>query len=270
MIVEIFCLLCACASAVTGGIFLCHNWWDFWIPLLLLIGGYILGIGLTCVNYTIFTWFVDQKHEHKKIHKWSRFWFTQGLQFVNFHAGARCKVIGKEKLPKGQRFVLIGNHRSNFDSMLISEKLWRYDIAFITKDSNMKIPWGNKFMRGLCYLPINREDLLQSLSQFKKASELIQNNVCSIGVFPEGKRQTDKAIGDFHEGAFNIAIKSGCPLVITINRNGEYIKKNFPWKTTKTNIEIIGVIPWEEICDKPAKAVSDMVHQLMYDALKNN
>lgn len=270
MIFEIFALLCA-AGATVGGLLTfwpVHEWYDFYRPIVLLIGGYVLGICLICLWLTIVVAFIDTKKECNKVSKWARFWFTQGLYYLNKHSLALPKIKGREKLPKGERFLLVCNHKSKFDSMLLSEHFAKYDIAFITKDGNNKIPWGGKLFHKLCYLPINREDKLQSLTQFRKASDYLENDVCNVGVFPEGTRQEEDVIlGDFHEGVFNIAIKAKKPIVIVTTKNTALINKNFPFKFTKVTIEIVGVIPYEEIQDMPAKAVCDMVHQIMYENL---
>lgn len=270
MIFEIFALLCAFGLAISGSLTFwpVNNWWDFYIPIVLAVAGYIVGIALICLWLTIVCAFINTKKECNKVNKWDRFWFTQGLYYLNKHSLALPKIKGKEKLPKGERYLLVCNHKSKFDSMLLSEHFAKQDIAFITKEDNNKIPWGGKLFHNLCYLPVNREDKLQSLMQFKKAAEYLQNNVCNIGVFPEGTRQEpDVILGDFHEGVFNIALKAQKPIVIVTTKNTALINKNFPFKFTKVTIEIVGVIPYEDIADKPAKAVCDMVHQIMYDNL---
>lgn len=272
MIFEIFPLLCAAGLAISGSLTFwpVQHGYDFYIPIVLTLAGYIAGIGLICLWLTIICLFINEKKEPTKVSKWYRFWFTQSLYYLNRHSLAFPKVKGKEKLPKGQRYVLVCNHKSKFDSMLISEIFYKQDIAFITKESNKKIPWGGKIFHELCYLPIDRNDKLQSLSQFKKAVDYLNNDVCNIGVFPEGTRQEPNVIlGDFHEGPFNIAIKAHAPIVIVTTKNTPLISKNFPFKFTRVTIDIIGVIPPEDIVDKPAKAVSDMVHQIMYDNLAN-
>lgn len=269
MIFEIFALLCAAGLAVSGSLTFwpVQHGYDFYIPIVLAIAGYAAGIILICLWLSFCCLFVDKNKEYNKISKWAKFWFVQGLYYLNKHSLAIVKVKGKNKLPKNQRFVMVCNHKSKFDSMLISEIFAKYDIAFITKRSNKKIPWGGTLMSGMCYLPIDRDDKLQSLSQFKRAGELIKNNVCSIGVFPEGTRHPEPGLGEFHEGCFNIAIKSGAPLVIFTTKNTDKVNKNFPFKFTKVTIEIVGVIPNEEICDKPAKEVSDMVKKIMEENL---
>lgn len=268
MILEIFCWLCAIGLAVSGSLTFwpVDVWWKFYIPIVLAIAGFIAGLAIICLSYWIFGLFVNQKKEYNKVSKWAKFWFTQGVTFINFHAGIQTKIIGKEKLPKGQRFVLVCNHKSNFDPMILAEKFASYDIAYITKRSNTKIPWGGKLIHGLCYLAIDRDDLLQSLSQFRRAGELINNNACSIGVFPEGTRHPDMVLGDFHEGPFNIAIKSNVPLVIATVKNTEKIHSRFP-RPTKVTVEIVGVIPQEELVDKTGKQLGETVHEIMLNNL---
>ena len=269
MLIEIFTLLCAAGLAISGSLTFwpVQHGYDFYIPIVLAIAGYAIGIILVCIWLSFCMLFVDGKKDYDHINKWARFWFLQGLYYINKHSLAIVKIKGKEKLPKNQRFVMVCNHKSKFDSMLISEHFAKYDIAFITKRSNRKIPWGGRFINGMCYLSIDRDDKLQSLSQFKRAVELIKNDVCSIGVFPEGTRHPEPGLGEFHEGCFNIAIKSGAPLVIFTTKNTTAVNKNFPFKFTKVIIEIVGVIPNEEISDKPAKEVSDMVHKIMEENL---
>lgn len=264
----IFCLLCSVGLAVSGSLTFwpVQNWWDFYIPIVLAIAGYVVAMLIIILCYTIFGLFIDQKKEYKKVSRFAAFWFVLGVKYVNLLAGVRLKVIGKEKLPKNQRFVMVCNHRSNFDPMVTAVALAKYDLAFITKKDNQKIPWGGKLFHGMCYLPIDRDDLLQSLSQFKRAADLIQTNACSIGVYPEGKRQHETMIGEFHEGPFNIAIKANVPIVIMTIKNSELISKRFP-KSTKVILEVVGVIPAEEIQDLPAKQVSEMVHKIMVENL---
>lgn len=268
MVLLIFCLLCSIGLAVSGSLTFwpVHNWYDFYIPIVLFIAGYIVGMLIIILAYTIFGLFINQKKEYNKVSRFASFWFTLGVKYVNILAGVKIKVIGKEKMPKNQRFVLVSNHRSNFDPMIIADVYNKYDIAFITKKSNKNIPWGGKLFHGMCYLPIDRDDPLQSLSQFKRAADLIQSNACSIGVYPEGKRQHESILGDFHEGPFNIAIKAGVPLVIAIVKNTDLIHKRYP-RPTKVTLEILGVLQPEEIQDKPAKQVSDYVHEIMTNAL---
>ena len=136
----IFCLLCSVGLAVSGSLTFwpVQNWWDFYIPIVLAIAGYVVAMLIIILCYTIFGLFIDQKKEYKKVSKFAAFWFVLGVKYVNLLAGVRVKVIGKEKLPRNQRFVMVCNHRSNFDPMVTAVALAKYDLAFITKYAHLR------------------------------------------------------------------------------------------------------------------------------------
>ena len=243
------------------------HWYDFYIPIVLFIAGIVGMIALWWISLWIFGKFV-KKEMHTKQSKWARFWLEEGHDFAILAGLVRVKINNKEKIPTTQRFLLVGNHRSNFDSMVMTSKLKKYDLAFITKKSNYKIPLFGRLLYGNCFYPVDRDNQLQSLEAFKKASELIINDECSVGVFPEGTRQRDLVLSDFHEGVFNIALRAKCPLVIVTENGTEMVCHNFPFKPTKVNVDVLGTIPYEELEGKTAKAISDQVHQIMQEHLE--
>lgn len=270
MFLEIICFLCGAGLAVAGSLTFAPivHWWQFFIPLLLYMAGWIAGIGVIFLLEWFASLFVNQKKPYNKISSWARFWFKTGLRFITNHAHIWVKASGISKIPQHQRFVLVCNHRSKFDNFVITNKLGKQDIAFITKKENNKIPVAGHLYPGLCYIPINREDKLQSLEAFKHAIDLMNNNITSIAVFPEGTRQTENLIGEFHEGPFNIAIHAKAPIVVTTLKNADKVHSNWPFKATHVKFDVVTVIPYEEYQDMPAKAVSDMVHKIMEEHLK--
>jgi 1-acyl-sn-glycerol-3-phosphate acyltransferase len=97
---------------------------------------------------------------------------------------------------------------------------------------------------------------------------LIERDVSSVGVFPEGTRtENDVILGEFHEGIFNIAYRAKCPVVVVTFKNTEMIHKNFPLHSTKVDMHILRTIPYEEFRDKNAKQLSDEVHEMMLKEL---
>ena len=269
MIIYFSTLIVALALSISGSLtfWRIRNWWDFYIPIVLFVGGIIGMILFWWVTVWISGKFV-KKEMHTTQSKWARFWLEQGHDFAMLAGLVKIKINNIEKIPTTQRFLLVGNHRSNFDSMVMTSKMKKYDLAFITKQSNYKIPLFGRLLYGCCFYPVDRENQLQSLEAFRKASELISNNVCSVGVFPEGTRQRDLVLSDFHEGVFNIALRAKCPLVIVTESATEMVVHNFPFKVTKVNVDVLGTIPYEELEGKTAKAISDQVHQIMMEHLE--
>ena len=243
-----------------------HAWYDFYIPIVMFIAGIVGMILLWWILLWLFGKFV-KKEMHSKQSKWARFWLEQGHDFLMLASFTRIVINNKEKIPTNGKFLLVGNHRSNFDSMAMTSKLKKYRLAFITKNSNYKIPLFGRLLYGACFYPVERDNQLQSLEAFKHASELIMNNECSIGVFPEGRRQRDLVLDNFHEGVFNIALRAKCPLVIVTEDGSEMVQHNFPLPS-KITIDVLGTIPYEELEGQTAKAISDKVHKIMEEHLE--
>ena len=242
-----------------------HVFYEIYRPIVLFLAGYILGVGLLWIYADIVGRIIDKKDkEYDKPSVFARNLLVRGISFINFHARIKVRTRGKDKFPRGGRFLLVANHKSKFDPMIVTALYGKRDIAFLTKRANMKIPLGGRLMHRCCFLPLDREDKLQSLEQMKKATSLIERDVSSVGVFPEGTRTEDGVIlGDFHEGVFNIAYRAKCPVVVVTFKNTESIHKNFPLHSSKITMNILRTIPYEDFRDKTAKQLSDEVHEMM-------
>lgn len=271
MFVSIVAVLTALALSITSAFTFwpVHQWYDFYRPLILFVAGYLLGIGICWVFLDITGRIMSSyKKQYTKPSNFARYLLNHGIGYINNHANIKVKKVGLEKLPN-ECFLMIGNHKSKFDSMLVSQVLANRHLAFVTKKDNMKIPLAARFMWRNCYMPVDRDDKLQSLEQFKKAADLISNGYSSVGIYPEGSRQEENIIlGDFHNGAFSIAIRTKCPIVILTMKGTSQIHKRFPRRTT-VEMKVVQVLYYEDYSSMNATELSDYVHDIMYKELSN-
>lgn len=267
----LFFFICASAIAlpVVGSLTFwpVQHWYDFYIPIVLFLAGFFGAIIASFAITGLASLFVNTKKERSKPSKWAYWWLSQGIKCIDAFSNVDCRVIGANKLPKNQRFVLVCNHRSNYDPMIIVEKFSLKKIAFISKEGNFKIPMVGRFLRGSCYQSIDREDREKALEVIKKCTQFVKDDVMSIGVFPEGRRQRAEIIDQFHEGVFNIAIHANAPLVIAAIKGTEKIAGRAPFKRTKVILKIIGVVQPDELQNYTAKSISDFSRELMIDFL---
>ena len=272
MLVELFVCACGTALAVIGSqtFWPVHNWWDFYIPIVLFIAGYLEGLFGIVWNVVdiIGRFLMLRKKPREKPSRVARFTMCHSLKYIFNHALISYKIRGLNKIPKKEKFLLVSNHRSSFDSLLMSVSMKKYDIAFITKQSNLKIPLGKRLILNMGYVAIDRSDKLDSLEGMRIAAQEVKDGYCSMGVFPEGTRQVEKLLGDFHEGVFNIALKAKVPIVVMTSWGTDRIKKNFPFKITKVRQDVVCTIPYDEIEGKTSKEVSDMVRDIMGEHLR--
>ena len=271
MLVSIVCVVCALALSLSSAFTFwpVTVWYDFYRPIVMFIAGYFAGIALSWIFIDISGRIISSKKKnYTQPSNYARFLLTNGMQYIDFHANIRLKKSGLEKIPN-EPFLLVCNHKSKFDPMIAAAVFHNRHIAFITKEDNMKIPLAGHLMWRNCYMPVDRSDKLQSLEQFKKAAELISSGASSVGVYPEGSRQESHVIlADFHNGVFNIATKTGCPIVIITMRGTSKIHKNFPWKRTRVEMRVVQVLYKEDYANMNSSELSDHVHKIMLDDLE--
>ena len=272
MFVSIVCVVCALALSLTSAFTFwpVTAWFDFYRPIVMFIAGYFAGIAISWIFVDVSGRLISSfKKKYDKPNRFARFLLTNGMQYIDFHANVRLQKIGLEKIPN-EPFLLVGNHKSKFDPMIAAAVFHNRDIAFITKEDNMKIPLAARLMWRNCYMPVDRSDKLQSLEQFKKAAELISSGSSSVGVYPEGSRQEpDVILAEFHNGVFNIATKTGCPIVILTMTGTSNIHKNFPFKRSKVTMKCVQVLYEEDYKGMNSAELSNYVHDIMYKDLES-
>ena len=126
------------------------------------------------------------------------------------------KVFGLENIPKDKAFVLVSNHGSAFDPLIIICALYRFIKHLLLLDK--KFYWiGNVRLRERFYLKFLQKDtgylasnktvILTSLRLLKRGNP--------IGIFPEGVKLNGGELGNARKGTAYIALLSGACVVPT-------------------------------------------------------
>ena len=157
-------------------------------------------------------------------------------------ARVRVELGGTELLPEG-RFLLVCNHLSMFDPIVTEYALRGYELAFISKAANFKIPFYARLSYGAGFLPINRENDREALKTILFAADYLKKDFCSMVVYPEGTRSKTGELGPFHAGSFKIAQRANVPVVVASVRGTPLVGRNFPFRSTRVRLQILGCIP---------------------------
>ena len=174
----------------------------------------------------------------------------------------RLHLSGGELIPAG-RFLLVCNHRSNFDPLLTGWLLRRYELSFITKPENIARPVAGRLAHRAGYLAIDRENDRAALRTVLAAADLLKRNVCSICVYPEGTRNRAAEMLPFRNGAFKIAQKAGVPIVVAVIRGTDEIERHFPLRRSEVTLRICGVMDAETVrCSSTAEIGAEVRKQM--------
>jgi len=130
--------------------------------------------------------------------------------------GLRLRVNGEELLDRSSHYVYVSNHASLFDIPVLTAAL-PTDIRIVYKKELEKIPiFGWNLMWGP-YIAIDRGNMAEAVRSVDEAARKIHDGD-SVLLYAEGTRTRDGRLQPFKRGAFNLAVKSGVPVVpVTIN-----------------------------------------------------
>ena len=215
-----------------------------------------------CVNLTI-----SKKKEYSTTSRFYNWAFVLWYRYMMIAGRLKLHVSGYDKVPFGKRFLLVSNHCSKFDNFIQCAVLKKTQLAYISKPENFKIPIGGRFMRRGLYLSLPRGNTREEFKVIMKAIEYIKDDKVSIGIFPEGTRSKDGNLQEFKPGAFKIAEKAKCPVIVCSMKGTFEIHKNWPWKTSHVYMDILDVIDpsvWDE---KNTVEVSQYAHDLILNNL---
>ena len=227
-------------------------------------------IGLIAA-YVLFLWIaalcVDKNREYTEISPFYRSLVAGIGRWIMALCRVHPHVEGEELLPKG-RFLLVGNHRSNFDPFVTWVPLLKHEIAFISKPENFEIPILGTLIRPCGFLPLDRDNAKNAITTINAAAALLKEDMASVAIYPEGTRnKTDAPLLPFHNGAFKIAQKANVPIVVTVLFGTDLVKKNAPWRRTDTTLKILEVIPAERVKAMRTAEIGDYVERLLRSAL---
>ena len=161
------------------------------------------------------------------------------------------EVINKEKLQEDGKYLLLYNHKSILDPIVVEMALKDTKIRgfWIAKKELYNSFFFGTFTRNAGTVLLDRE-APSMIPFFKKTKEVI-NSGLSIFIFPEGTRnKTDSSLSEFKEGARVIALKNRLPILpLYIRTNVNEVLKDAINNRTKNliiKIEVGDIIEYKD------------------------
>lgn len=208
--------------------------------------------------------FLSKKRVPKKPNRFARFMlveaYTIGLAFMRIH----CHVTGREHLPpRGTSFLLVCNHLSNFDHMLMIVCLRHYPISFISKPENFRIPIIGRYLWNSGFLAIDRTSARNAVTTVNETARRIAECGMCYGVFPEGTRSRSGKLLPFHSGVFHAAARAKSPVLVLHIQGTERVFRNMPWRRTKVELEILDCIDSDFVATHTDAQISERAYDKM-------
>jgi len=147
------------------------------------------------------------------------------LFLIIFKVLHRFEVRGAEHIPETGPAILVSNHVSNWDPMVLGCSAKR-QVHFIAKESLFKTPVIGILMKAWGCLPVKRGR--GDREAIAKSLEILANRMM-LGVFIEGTRNKEnpEQMKTPQSGAAMLALKSGAPVVPLVLLNTRKIGTGF-------------------------------------------
>lgn len=146
--------------------------------------------------------------------KWYPYFFVLAriwARFILFGMGFYYRVEREEELQPGKSYMLIANHTSMTDIMLMLAVV-RNPFVFVGKKELAQIPLFGFFYKRTCIL-VDRSSSKSRMEVFRRAQKRLAQGL-SICIFPEGGVPDESIELDaFKDGAFRLAIEHQIPVV---------------------------------------------------------
>lgn len=232
------------------------------LALLYLVAYFIVSIPLFLV------YFILSRSDRDRGVRFAFSCVANGFRLLNGIAGTKLTVIGQERVPKDRAVLYICNHRSFFD-IISAFPCMNNPTSIMAKKSLEKVPFISWWMKILHCTFLDRSDIKQGMRCILDCIALIKSGRESVCIFPEGTRSSGDEMGEFKEGSFKVATKTGCPIIpVAITNTENVFEEHFPWlKSQKVVVEFgdpvdPGALEGE---DKkfPGKYVQNIIAQML-------
>lgn len=139
-------------------------------------------------------------------------------------------------------YVVIANHESTGDIFLLTQLPW--DMRWVAKAELMRVPLLGQLLwlsGDIALKRGNRESILHMLTASRKAL----SHGLSVMIFPEGTRSKDGQLGRFKDGAFQIALENGVPILplALVGTRQCWTRHDFTFGKARARARILDPIP---------------------------
>ncbi len=238
-------------------------WYDLWIALPIGLGWFLTFTAAYFAFLYLLSLTIDLEKPVTNRSGFYRWLLDQTVSLILTLGRVEVRATGLEKINDLPPFLLVANHRSNFDPFVAIASCPKAQLAYVAKPAIFKIPITGRIVHKCFFPSIDRENDREALNTIKKASQLIKEGVVSIGIYPEGTRSKTGELLPFRNGSFKIAKWANCPVVIARTTGTEKIAHRFARRHTKTTFEVLDVLTAQEVSQMSTWEIDQYARSLM-------
>lgn len=134
-----------------------------------------------------------------------KFWYGISYRFIY-----RFEVYGRENIPKGNDYIVVANHLSTLDPLLVINVL-PHPVAYMAKKELFYHPLLRVILDWLGAFAVDRESV--GFSTIKTAKSVKNTKKWVLGLFPQGTREKGREIHKVTTGFARLAQATQCDIL---------------------------------------------------------
>lgn len=203
----------------------------------------LLRILFLCVPFVLFHFprIVYYSIRKKKLSKMKIYLYAQNfLKKLLRKLGMDLEVRGRENLPCTDSYLLVGNHQSLMDPLIVLSTTYG-PLSFVAKKELQHVIGVSNFISMVNGLFMNRSSLRKEMEIMKAVKKSLKEDQMAWCIFPEGTRSKNerKEVGKFLPGSLKMAMSEEKIIVPFVVEGGyEVLSLKGKWKA-KTILKIL-------------------------------
>ena len=153
--------------------------------------------------------------------------------------GVRVRTRHLARLDPNAPYVIMSNHRSQFDILAVVVGLSDHQLRWVAKKELTRVPVFGWALKHTGHIIIDRSDSQQAIASLRAARSQMERGI-SVVLFPEGTRsETGQALLPLKKGGFMLALETGFPIVPVVVRGSREILPRGSWRAAPGEIEVV-------------------------------
>ena len=232
--------------------------------LLFAIYTFVICTVMLLLSVVAFVLTVPFDKQRKVVHELSR---ALVYMFVMLPPLWRRRVEGLEHIEKDKPYVIVINHQSMVDIMMLY--LVPMIFRWVSKREAYRIPFIGRFLLLHGDITIDRKQGSKAMRKVMEKGQMWLGRGVSVSMFPEGTRSKDGEIHRFKAGAFALAKEAGVGILpVVMDGSTTMFKPSMMvnWRNEFV-IRVLPPVTAEEVAQTDQSELMEQVRERMVDAL---
>lgn len=152
----------------------------------------------------------QEKKQGKKQKKSRWYRAARVMAAVVFHTIGPMRYEGLENLPEKGPYILIGNHQTWMDPVVLAAPIKHQDVTFLGKKELVGSKLVHHILTDMHMIIVDRHN--SDMEAMRACIKALRSGEI-LGIFPEGTRHHEGVMEQMESGVGLIALRSGVPLM---------------------------------------------------------